>query len=230
MTQCREPFLAWPGWDLLVYTLRVAGVVALWWVVVYHGADHLTGLRAQRVRIHLDHELAMPFVPAFILAYLSLDLVFALAPFILRSRYELQALALTLAAVIAVAGVGFLLIPAQPAYAIQDAGAWTSVFRVARVMSLRYNMVPSLHVTMSFICLAAYGSHCGGSVKWLLGIWGVLIALSTLLTHQHHLLDVATGLILASAGKRFIYDRLRSRSSAGRTDSATQSAGPEPLA
>jgi hypothetical protein len=211
MTPRREPFLAWPGWGLLGYTLRLAGVVALWWWLVYHGSDHLTGLRAQRVRIHLNAELAMPFVPAFILAYLSLDLVFVPAPFILRSRRELQALALTLAAVTAVAGVGFLLVPAEPAYPVRDAGAWSGLFQLSRVMALRYNMVPSLHVALSCVGFTAYATHCGGIGKLLLGTIGAAIALSTLLTHQHHLLDVTTGLILAAAGKRFIYDRWQVR-------------------
>jgi hypothetical protein len=195
-------------------------------VLVYHGADHLTGWRADRVRIHLDAELAMPFVPAFILAYLSLDLVFVPAPFILRSRRELEALALTLAWVTAVAGVGFLLVPAEPAYPIRDPGAWSGLFQVARAMALRYNMVPSLHVALSCACLAAYGTSRGGAGKLLLATWGVAIALATLLTHQHHLLDVATGLLLAMAGKCFIYDRWRMRPSGRRTAPASLSADP----
>src|SRR3954469_1110365 len=168
MTPRCEPFLAWPGWALLGYALRLAAAQGLWWVLVYHGADRLTGWRAQRVRIHLDAELALPFVPAFILVYLSFNMVFVPAPFILRSRRELQALALTLAALTAVAAVGFLLVPAEPAYPAREAGAWSGLFRAARVLALRYNMVPSLHVALSCAGLAAYGTRCGGLGKLLL--------------------------------------------------------------
>ena len=59
---------------------------------------------------------------------------------------------------------------------------------------------------MSCICLAAYATHCGLVGKALLGSWAAVIALSTLLTHQHHVFDVAVGLALAAIGKRFIYD------------------------
>src|SRR4051794_27415467 len=104
MTPRREPFLAWPGWHLLGYSLLLTAAQTAWWVLVYHGADYLTGLSSHRVRIHLDAELAMPYVPAFILAYLSLELVFLPGPFILRSRRELEALTLTLASATAVAG------------------------------------------------------------------------------------------------------------------------------
>jgi membrane-associated phospholipid phosphatase len=230
MGQRREPFLAWPGWALLAEALLLALMTILWWVLVYHGADWLTGLRSHRVRVHLDAELAMPFVPAFILAYVSLDLMFLPAPFILRSSRELQALALSVAVVTAVAGVCFLLFPAELAYPRRDPGDWAAPFAFARAMALRYNLAPSLHVAMSCICLAAYASHCGAAGKVLLATWAAAIALSTLLTHQHHLLDVLTGLALAWAGKRFIYDSWRTRPANRRRPPASPSAGPTPSA
>jgi hypothetical protein len=206
----RRPFLAWPGRALLGYTLLLALAQTVWWLLVYHGADWLTGLHEERYRIHLDVELAMPFVPAFILGYLSMGLVFVPAPFILRSRRELRALACSLAAVTAVAGMGFLLLPAESAYPPRDAAAWSGLFAVARGMALRHNMVPSLHVALSAVCLGGYATHCGAIGKLCLVAWIALIAVSTLLTHQHHVLDVFTGLALALAGKRFVYDRLAS--------------------
>jgi membrane-associated phospholipid phosphatase len=222
----REPFFVWPGRANFTYALLLALPVTLWWVLVYHGADWLTGWRSDRVRVHLDVELAMPFVPACVLAYLSLDLVFLMLPFVLRTRSELRALAVCLAAITAVAGVGFVLVPAELAYPPQDPGGWAVPFAVARAMALRYNLVPSLHVAMGCVCLAAYGDRCGAAGKMLLAAWAAAIVASTLLAHQHHLLDVATGLGLAGAGKYFIYDRWRARSPAERTPPPTRPAGP----
>jgi hypothetical protein len=118
-------------------------------------------MRSYRVRVHLDAELAIPFVPPFILAYLSMDLVFVAAPFILRSRRELEALALTLVMVTAVAGISFLLFPAELAYPHCDPSPWSALFTFAREIALPYNLVPSLHVAMSCICLAAYATYGG---------------------------------------------------------------------
>jgi hypothetical protein len=230
MTPRREPFLAWPGWDYLGYALRLATALAVWWLIVYHGADYWTGLRAHRVRVHFDAELAIPFAPAFIIAYLSLNLVFVLAPFVLRRRRDLQALALAWASVTAVGGIGFLLVPAEPAYPSRDAGAWSGLFHVSRMMALRYNMVPSLHVALCCVCLAAYATRGGGVVKLFLGVWGAAIVLSTLVTHQHHMIDVVTGLVLAWAGKVFVYDRWRTRQSADGTAPASPAVGPGPSA
>jgi membrane-associated phospholipid phosphatase len=226
----QEHFIAWPGWGLLGHMLLLSLAVTLWWVVVYHGANWMTEARSFRVRVHLNAEREMPFVPAFILAYLSMDLVFVPAPFILRSRLELKALALSLVVVTTVAGLGFLLFPAELAYPHRDPGIWSPLFVFAREVALKYNLVPSLHVAMSCLGLAAYGTRGGMVAKALLFTWGAMISVSTLLTHQHHLLDVVTGLALAFAGKRLVYDRWRAQLPNARTPLANPRDGPEPAA
>ena len=60
-----------------------------------------------------------------------MNLVFAPAPFILRSRRELEALAVSLAVVTAVAGISFLLLPAELAYPYRDPGSWSALFAFA---------------------------------------------------------------------------------------------------
>ncbi len=201
----RPPFLAWPGWGLLGEALLLSLAQGLWWILIYHGANYLTGQHTFRVPLHLPWELAIPFVPAFILAYQSLSLAFTLAPFILRSRAELRTLTRTLFLVTAVAGVGFVLVPGEPAYPPADPGAWSDLFAINRQVVLQYNMAPSLHVALSCVVLAAYARRCRGVGKTLLAGWAGLIALATLLTHQHHLVDVISGLALAWAGYRFCY-------------------------
>src|SRR5271166_2671102 len=145
MQSHKEPFLAWPGRALFTRAALLAIPVGAWWVLVYHGANWLTTLSTRRVRVHLDGEEMMPFVPAFILAYLSMDVLFVPAPFILRSRRELDALALSVAVMTAVAGIGFLLFPAELAYPPDSPGTWAPLFAFAREVALPYNLVPSLH-------------------------------------------------------------------------------------
>jgi membrane-associated phospholipid phosphatase len=203
----REPFLGWPSWGVLGDALLWGTATTLLWIVVYAGADWLTSLRAERVRIHLDVELSIPFVPAFLLVYRSIDVMFLLGPFILRSQPEVRALTRTLSIVIAIAGVGFLLVPAAPAYPPQDAGVWKPLAVWNQHIVLTYNMAPSLHVALSVATLSAYGARRDKLGQGLLASWAAAIALSTLLTHQHHLLDVVTGAILGWSGYRLLYRR-----------------------
>lgn len=198
----RRPFLAWPGWPHLRFAGMLTLVVAVWFGLVYVGADSFTTQRTLRVRVHLEAELRFPLTASFTLIYLSLYALFAAAPFVLRTWRELNALALALALTIAIAGVCFLLLPAQLAYAPPtdaELGAWKPLFGLADKLNLDYNLVPSLHVALSFVCIEFFATHATTSGRILLRSWGWLIAASTLLTHQHHLLDAATGWLLAIA-------------------------------
>lgn len=207
MTDPHRPFLGWPGWGVFAEALVLAAAQTLWWLAVYAGADWLTGLRADRVRIHFDAELDIPYVPAFLLVYRSIDLMFLLAPFVLRTRAELRGLALTLAVVTAIAGVGFLLAPAEAAYLPESHGIWAPLHAWNRHIVLTYNMAPSLHVALSVVTLSEYGLPCGKVGRGLLAAWAMAIALSTLLTHMHHVLDVVTGLLLGWGGHVLVYRR-----------------------
>ncbi len=230
MNSPHAPFLAWPGWPFFREALLWAAALLLLWLVIYGGADYLTGLRDKRVRIHLDAELDMPFVPAFILAYRSIDVLYPLAVFVLRSFAEIRALTLTLAVVSVLAGVGFLLLPAEPAYPPRDAGLWEPLFAWNRHLVLTYNMVPSLHVALSVVVVSAYARRCGIVGKMLLHGWLAAIVLSTLLTHHHHLLDVVTGLLLGWGAYFLIYRPWLRRASAEQGVPANPSEGPAPPA
>jgi len=202
----QEPFLAWPGWRHLrfAWVLSLAG--AAWFVWVYAGANALTAHRAARVRVHFDAELGFPFVPEAVVIYMSIYLLFLAAPFIIRQRNDFFALSMTLNLVVLLSGLCFLAVPAQLAFAPpQDLGAFPELFRFADRLNLTYNLVPSLHVALSVLCIAAFSGRANPAGKVLFWIWAVAIALSTLLTHQHHVIDVVAGFALALIGYRFVY-------------------------
>ena len=173
--------------------------------------EALTHRRALRVPIALPFEVDLPLVPGLVAAYLSIHAVFALAPFALPARRELRALMTALAAVIGVAGLGFLLVPADLAFPPPTGlGVWEAPFRLADVLNGDHNLVPSLHVALAVTCLAAYARAAPPLGRALLWGWGALIAVSTVLTHQHHVVDALSGFALGLAGDRLITAR-RSR-------------------
>ncbi len=203
----REPFLAWPGWAHLRVAWLQTALVSAGFAFVFLGANELTARRALRVRVHLDVELQLPFIPAFTLIYMSLYALFLAAPFVLRTRREITTLALAQAACILVGGICFLLIPGQLAYpppTDAQLGLWQPLFQFADRLNLDYNLVPSLHVALSVACIELFASHAARTGKLCLRGWGLLIAASTLLTHQHHLVDAVTGYLLALAVVRCV--------------------------
>ena len=196
----RRSFLAWPGWAHLRFAWLQTALVSAWFALVFIGANEFTAHRAARWRVHLDAELRLPLIPAFLVIYMSIYVLFLAAPFVLRTRREISAMAIAQSLAILLAGICFLLIPTQLAYAPpENLGVWQGLFRFADGLNLDYNLVPSLHVALSVACIEMFAARASFIGKCFLRGWGLLIAASTLLTHQHHLLDAATGWLLAFA-------------------------------
>jgi hypothetical protein len=72
------------------------------------------------------------------------------------------------------------------------------LFQAADVLNLERNDLPSLHVAFAFTLAAAFAPRTGRVGFAVLCAWAVATAVSTLLTRQHHLLDVAGGIALAA--------------------------------
>jgi membrane-associated phospholipid phosphatase len=208
MNRSRPRFWRWPGWSHIGYAALLGSAVSVWFAFVYGGADLLTANRSFRVRLYFDAEMAWPFVPAAVLIYLSIYLLCLSAPFILPTRQELRSLAWTIAAVIAFAGICFLLLPAEVAFPEpSEMGVWTPFVRFAKTVALTHNLAPSLHVGMTVVFIAVYSRRAASVGKSLFWLWAVAMGVSTLLLHQHYVVDVVWGFLLGLAGVRCVYDR-----------------------
>jgi membrane-associated phospholipid phosphatase len=211
-------FWAWPDARVWWTYAWVAAAGALWFLVVYGGADYVTSRRLLRVPIHFEAELRIPFVAAAAWVYMSIYALFLMAPLVLRSPREVMALGASLAAVTATAGLTFLLLPAElafppPAGAIEP-GPTAFVYGFADRLNLRYNLLPSLHVALSVACVAAYAPRAPAAGRIALWAWAVAIALSTVLTHFHHLLDAITGFLLGALAGHVAHRRMLQHDSA----------------
>ncbi len=188
--------------------MLLSALNGLWFAFVFQGCEWITAHRTLRVCIHLPIEFQIPFVPATVLFYDSIYLLFFAAPFILRERREFRALVQALALAILCGGIGFLLLPAKAAYPPPgELGIWRALYESADRLNLDYNMAPSLHVALSVCCVAAFAGHAPRWGRRLLWAWAGAIALSTLLTHQHHVLDVILGWALGVGSWRFCRGR-----------------------
>ncbi len=205
-------FFAWPGWPFLRFAGLLSAANAGWFVFVYGGCDWLTARRTLRVPIHLPVELSIPFVPGAVVVYMSIYALFLGGPFIVRERREFAALIRALALATLLGGIGFLLVPSRAAFAAPgDLGLWAGLFHFADWLNLDYNMVPSLHVALSVCCIAAYARHAAPPGRALLWAWAAAIALSTVLTHQHHVIDVVSGWAVGLVAQRIAQPRMVQR-------------------
>jgi len=167
-------------------------------VAVYGATSWLTSLRVHVGTWYFDWERNFPFVPWLIVPYMSIDLFYAVAPFLCADMPELRALGRRMTLAILVAGAFFLVMPLRFAFPRPETTDWTGpIFRFLHGFDRPYNMFPSLHIAIRTILADTYGRHSRGVVRVLSHTWFSLIGLSTVLTYQHHVIDVAGGFVLA---------------------------------
>ncbi|WP_197532796.1 phosphatase PAP2/dual specificity phosphatase family protein [Symmachiella macrocystis] len=178
--------------------LTSAGL-SLLFMLVYSATNYISSLRSDVGTWYYDWEQIIPFVPAMIIPYMSIDLFFVAAPFLCRDRVELRILSRRILLAILLAGGCFLLFPLQLAVERPPvSGMLGELFNQFRQFDLPYNLCPSLHIALRTILAVHYARHTHGAVRWASNFWFSLIGLSTLLTYQHHIVDVAGGFVLAA--------------------------------
>jgi membrane-associated phospholipid phosphatase len=174
------------------------GLSALF-LIVYGGCNWITARRANVGTLYFEWERAIPFVPFFILPYMSIDIFFVGAPFLCRTDRELSTFAKRIAAAIILAGICFLGFPLRFAFPRPHADGWLgAIFDWFRGMDSPFNLLPSLHAALMLILADVYLRHTRGIVRAAIIVWFILIALSPVLTYQHHLIDIAGGFVLAA--------------------------------
>jgi protein-tyrosine phosphatase len=186
---------------------RTSVLLSLLFVVVYGSTNWLTAHRPDgHVRTwHFAWELTLtPYVPLLIVPYMSIDLFFFLAAFLCRDEREMRVFARRVVFVVLVAAAFFLLLPLRLAWPPRPrAGGWFGEFveqscTAPFLMEYPHNLFPALHIALCLILAELYARHTRGLVRALSYTWFGLIALSTILTWQHHLVDAAGGLVLAA--------------------------------
>jgi membrane-associated phospholipid phosphatase/predicted protein tyrosine phosphatase len=177
-------------------------------LVVYSGCNWITARRHHVGSFYFAWERHIPFVPAMILPYMSIDLFFIAAPFLASSDRELRTLRRRIAMAIILAGVCFLLLPLKFAFDRPHIDGFLGlIFNNFRGLDAPYNEFPSLHIALWVILADIYDRHWHGLLWWLAAFWFTLMAASPLLTYQHHAIDVLGGLALAALCFHFAGDQ-----------------------
>lgn len=183
-----------------------AALLSLFFVIVYGGTNWFT---VQRPDSHIGTwyfgwELVyIPYVPLLIVPYMSCDLFFVGAPFLCRDEREMQVFRNRILFSILAATAFFLLMPLTLVWPPRPrvAGLFGDFVEASCtapfLMEFPHNLFPSLHITLSTILAEIYARHTRGAVRRLLQGWFLLLGCSTILTWQHHLVDLAGGVVLA---------------------------------
>jgi membrane-associated phospholipid phosphatase len=167
-----------------------------WYIFIGAWAEgrptHVLALAADR---------AIPVQPAWALVYGGLYLFLILLPvFVIRDELHIRRLFLAYLSVWITSYIVFLVYPTAASRPEHVSGhgfaAWG--LRTLYAADPPYNCFPSLHVAHSFVSAFAC-SRIHRRVGATAAACAGLVAISTLLTKQHYILDVGAGIALAAA-------------------------------
>lgn len=175
-------------------------VVLVMLVPVYLFIPQLASGRTVHVpALSLDYRI--PQQPAWVLVYGSLYLFLILLPvFVVRQEELIRRTVYAYLTIWLTAYVCFYLYPTAAPRAddiVPGEGFLAWGLRSLYASDPPYNCLPSLHVAHSFVSALASG-RVHRSLGVIASVCAFVVGLSTLFTRQHYILDVVTGIALAS--------------------------------
>ncbi len=184
----------------------VAGIT---FALVYGVLNYWTAQRPEKVRLYLDWEVQLPFIPGFIYGYLSVILLFLL-PLCSLTERQIRALCVAFVTATIVAGAIYFVLPAELAH--QRPAMLPEpqlLYGILYTLALPHNLFPSLHITYSTLILLAIANQ-EANTAWstIAVVWMLIIVLSVVLIRQHQLIDIAGGWLLGWLTYRFVYQPL----------------------
>ena len=147
----------------------------------------------------------IPFIPAMIVPYSWSLILFVASFFLVRTSTQLSLLSYRLILTTIFACLIFYLYPARFSFNRSIPDDWTQFgYQFLQLVDKPFNQLPSLHVSYAMLLGVSLWDVVASKKRWISAAYRLLltgictlIALSTVLTYQHHLLDMFGGVVLA---------------------------------
>jgi membrane-associated phospholipid phosphatase len=176
--------------------------VGQYFIINYQGSVHHF-----RKDFSTDFDALIPFYPKFFYIYLS-TYIFGVLPFFLVSNTQLFLWIMFGYIMITVIGSTVHIVYPSEVKRMEnlDQNEFTGkVMCWFQQLCRPYDNFPSTHVAFSvLVCRTCFISN-GPIIGWMCVVWAFLIAISTLVTKQHYLLDVVSGWLLGLVVVLMIY-------------------------
>ena len=172
--------------------------LTIMFIVLYGATNWIAEQRSFSCKLWMDWELGIPLVPLMILPYLSLNLL-TVTPLFTLNEKQIRAMGNSMFVATLVASIVFLIFPAHIGFprTTEHLGFWKPLFENLYSLDKSANTFPSLHIAYSSLVVRGIWTYARGMFSTLLMGWLLLIVAAVILTHQHHVIDVVGGLLLA---------------------------------
>ena len=179
----------------LIFRMEILALTLFGWLVIYFFVNRRKVDEHRRLDLGSSYDRRIPFIPQFALFYFS-TYPFVVLPFIILSDARLFYWMLASFATIS---VGSSLIHATVPSKIERVeelnidgmNGW--MLGLFQKTCKPYGNFPSMHVGLSVPVVGATYLVAGPVAGGVTLVWGILIAVSTLYTKQHYIIDVLAG-------------------------------------
>jgi membrane-associated phospholipid phosphatase len=181
----------------LSFRLEILALTMLGWLVVYFFVNRREVEPQRRIDLGLSIDRKTPYVPLFALIYFS-TYPFVVLPFIILSdARQFYWMVACFASISIFSSLIHATVPSKIERVEQVTTGGVSGWMLSRFQQTckPYGNFPSMHVGLSVPVVVANFMVGGPVIGSLTLIWAVLIALSTLFTKQHYVLDVLAGML-----------------------------------
>ncbi|MFZ4713385.1 MAG: hypothetical protein ACOYL6_06725 [Bacteriovoracaceae bacterium] len=208
ISDLRSKILTIPDFERIKAIALYGTLATIAFVTVYGWCNTTAAQAKSHYELFTEWELTIPLIPWMIFPYISLNLLFVVAPFILKTVGAIKGFCLSMVWGALVAGLFFYFTPGKLGFTRVDVPEFQEMYSFMFSIDHPHNLFPSLHVTYSSLAILSMREETHSKAFHLfLYLWLFLITISVVLVHQHHLFDVLTGALLAGILYRFIYRR-----------------------
>lgn len=184
---------------LLKLKIKYTIFISIFFIAMYKGAEFYTYTVKNVPSYFMEWEKNIPFLPIFMLPYMTSAPFFLITIFLEKNRNSLnlhmkRAIFLTVVSVII-----FIVFPMKFSFQKPEIvnPIFKSLFYILGQLDSSFNQCPSLHVSFAFLSVVVYYKQIKSKfLKIFLCIWGFLLAISILFVYQHHFIDFVGGTLM----------------------------------
>jgi membrane-associated phospholipid phosphatase len=179
----------------LPFRLVILALTLLGWLVMYFFVNRLQVEPSRRMDLGTKLDKQIPYMPIFALVYFS-TYFFVVQPFfVLTNARQFYWMLATFVSISVISSLIHATVPSKIERVEQVTTGGPSGWMLGLFQRIckPYGNFPSMHVGLSVPVVAANFMVGGTITGSIMLIWAVLIAVSTLFTKQHYILDVLAG-------------------------------------
>jgi len=180
----------------LQFRLGILTLTLLVWLSIYFFVNRLKVEPQNRLDLATSLDKRIPFVPQLALIYFS-TYIFVMQPFIILSEArQFYWMLASFGSITVIASLIHAIVPSkiERNEALDAQGLSSQLIVLFQKTCKPYGNFPSMHVALSVPVVGANYLTAGPAAGSITLLWAILIALSTLYTKQHYILDVLAGL------------------------------------